>query len=111
MTDKEAVLDLTDELVDAILDTEEYKHYKDTLREVKQWPELKDKIDEFRAENFMIQSDMDERYLVDAVEAFEAKFEGFRADSKVQNFLVAELAFNRLMQDVYDEIMNGIDYE
>lgn len=111
MSDKETVLDLVDDLIEAITDTEEYINYRKTLNSLKQWPELKEKIDEFRAENFILQTDMDERHLPDAVEDFERRYEGFRADSRVNDFLVSELAFNRLMQDVYNEIMSGIEYE
>lgn len=103
--------ELTDELIDAIRDSIEYKKYKETLRVVKQWPELKEKIDDFRAENFLIQTAVEDRRMVEEIEAFERRYEGFRSDDRVNDFLKAELAFNRLMQTVYDQIMTGIEYE
>ena len=111
MTDIRHIYDVTDDLIDVIKDTEEYKRYKETLREVKMWPELKEKIDDFRAENFIIQTVVEDNHLVEAVENFEKKYEGFRSDKRVNDFLKSELAFNRLMQEIYDQIMDGIEYE
>lgn len=100
-----------EELVDAITESEAYKKYKKTLREVKIWPELMERINEFRYENFRIQIFAEDNRLIDEIEAFDEKFKGFRSDDRVNDFLRSELAFNRLMQDVYAQIMEGIEYE
>ena len=100
-----------DELVDAITESDRYKKYKTSLKQVKIWPELMDRINEFRNENFEIQTLVDDAHLIDRVEDFERKYEGFRSDDRVNDFLAAELAFNRLMQEVYNRIIDGIEYE
>jgi len=105
------VEEATEELIDAILESEEYFAYEKALNEVNRWPELKERIDEFREENFNIQMLAEERQIVEAVENFEKKYEGFRADDRVNDFLRSELAFNRMMQDIYNRMMDGINYE
>lgn len=103
--------DALDNLIDVIVETEEYKRYKSCLKELKKWPELLDRTNEFRMENFKVQCMTDDRHLIDAVENFEERYEGFRSDERVNNFLRSELAFNRLMQEVYARMIEGIEYE
>lgn len=111
MRSDERVDEALDELIDAITETEEYKKYKKTLKELKIWPELMDKVNEFRSENFRIQTLADDNRIIDEIDAFDERFKGFRSDDRVNDFLRSELAFNRLMQNVYTQIMEGIEYE
>ena len=49
--------------------------------------------------------------MLDRMEAFEREYEKFREDPLVDDFLRAELAFCRMMQEVYALLADDIDFE
>lgn len=95
--------------IDMILETEEYQEYVIQKNKVKQYPELKAQIDEFRARNFEMQRDKD--LVFERIEAFEKEYEDFRENPLVADFLDAELAFCRMMQKNNGKIMDAIDFD
>ena len=76
---------------------------------VKQYPDLKKQIDEFRRRNFEMQNSED--LVFEKIEFFEKEYEDFRDNPLVADFLEAELAFCRMMQRHYGEVMRAIDFE
>lgn len=100
------------DLIDAIQETEEYKQYQKMKKEVARDPALRDEIDDFRLKNYALQaSEMSSGALMEATDEFERKYEDFRSNPLVNDFLSSELAFIRMMQYVYDEIIDAIDFE
>ncbi|MBD5540450.1 MAG: YlbF family regulator [Lachnospiraceae bacterium] len=79
----------------------EYFRQKESI---KQYPELKRQIDDFRQRNFQLQNDTDSNILFDEVDRFEREYEEFRRNPIVDEFLAAELAFCRLYQQISDKI-------
>lgn len=71
---------------------------------IKQYPELKIQIDDFRQRNFQLQNETDSNILFDEMDRFEREYEEFRKDPVVNDFLAAELAFCRLYQQISDKI-------
>lgn len=99
-------------LVDVICETKQFEDYQRVKAKLSGQPELRDSIQEFQKRNFELQmSDMDNLKLMEETDRLEREYEAFRANPLVNEFLACELAFNRLMQRVYDEIMEGIDYD
>lgn len=92
-----------------ILESEEYKEYAMQKERVKQYPELKAQIDEFRARNFEMQTSKD--MVFEMIEAFEREYRDFRENPLVNDFLAAELAFCRMLQRNSARIMDAIDFE
>lgn len=99
-----------EQLVAEILNTDEYLAYDEQRNKVKQFPELKAKIDEFRERNYLIQISEDENRL-EKLEAFEREYADFRENPLVSDFLAAELAFCRMMQDVNLQITEAVHFE
>lgn len=93
----------------AIKDTDEYKEYVIQKEKVKQYPELKAQIDEFRSRNYELQ--MSEEPAFDTLEQFEKEYEDFRENILVSDFLAAELAFCRMMQDMNNCITEAVQFE
>ncbi len=95
----------------AIKNTETYRKYRYQLEKIKENPELYEKVNEYRRRNYEIQntSQMDE--LFQRLEVFEREYEKFREDPMVDDFLRAELAFCRLMQEVNTSIAYELDFE
>lgn len=99
----------TDALIAAVLATDEYKTYQAELARVKEVPELKVQIDDFRKRNFEWQSTADNDF--NKLEEFEKAYATFRENMLVQDFLAAELDLCRMMQDLYSRITAELNFE
>lgn len=106
-----AVWDNVDTLVSAIKNTEEYQEYEFQKEKVKRIPELKERIDDFRMKNYELQNSPQSDNLMAEVARFQKEYESFMENPLVADFLQAELAFCRLMQDVNIHITAAIDFE
>ena len=95
--------------IQEILNSPEYKGYAEIRDKVKLYPDLKAQIDEFRTRNFEIQRSNDAAF--EKLEAFEREYGEFRDIPMVSEFLEAELAFCRMMQQNNNVIMNAIRFE
>ncbi|MCM1567876.1 MAG: YlbF family regulator [Roseburia sp.] len=96
-------------LIEAVMETDIYKEYCRQLERVKQEPGLKEQIDEFRSRNYILQTRQE--YDLNRIEAFEREYEDFRENPLVSDFLAAELAFCRMMQEMYLRITEEIHFE
>lgn len=96
-------------LIGQILQSDTYLEYCKALKKVKQEPGLKEQIDEFRARNYEIQngsiSDLCK------VDQLEREYEEFRENALVEEFLSAELAFCRMMQEINLHITEALHFE
>lgn len=99
----------TENYIAAILDSEVYRTYRAELEKVKQYPELKEQIDIFRARNFEFQSSPDSDF--DKLDRFEKEYETFRENPLVADFLAAELDFCRMMQRLNTHITDELHFE
>ena len=107
----DGVRSVTEQLIREIKDTEEYFKYQKKKEKIKEWPELKVQLDEYRLRNFELQNRVDPANLFEEIDHFHKEYEGFREDARVASFLDAELAFCRMIQGIYDNIMENIDFE
>lgn len=95
--------------IQEILDSREYREYAESRDKVKQYPELKKQIDEFRTKNYEIQRSRDAAF--EKLEEFEREYKDFMDLPMVSEFLEAELAFCRMMQQNNSIIMDAIQFE
>jgi len=98
-----------EQIIDAILSSEEYRQYDLKRNQVKQYPELKAQIDEFRKRNYELQNSED--YAFDKIDAFEREYADFRENPLVSDFLAAELALCRMMQNINLRITEAMHFE
>ena len=98
-----------EQIIAAILDSPEYQRYDEQRNLVKQYPGLKEKIDEFRFRNYMLQTGEEAGF--DKIEEFEEEYSEFRQDERVSEFLAAELAFCRMMQDINMRMTEAVHFE
>lgn len=98
-----------DTLITAILGCEEYLAYRAELDRVLQIPNLKDQIDEYRRRNYELQHRTDIDF--DKLDRFEKEYENFRSDPAVSDFLAAELAFCKRMQEIETRVTAEIDFQ
>lgn len=103
--------DALNNFVNAIKDTEVFKRYYYQLGKIKKNPELFQKVNEYRQKNFEIQNTCQENELFEKMDAFEREYEKFRDNPIVDDFLRAELALCRMIQEINVFITNEIDFE
>lgn len=99
----------TENFIDAVLSSETYHRYRMELEKVKQDPELKRQIDDFRRQNYEFQNSQDVDFA--KLDRFEKEYENFRENPLVSDFLAAELDFCRLMQRLETHITAALDFE
>lgn len=97
--------------IKAVKDTETYKKYYCQLEKIKKNPELYEQVNEFRQRNYEIQNTTQVDELFDKMDAFEKEYERFRENPIVDDFLRAELAFCRMMQESTIYITEELDFE
>ncbi|MGN0376799.1 MAG: YlbF family regulator [Suilimivivens sp.] len=97
--------------VKAIKETKVYRKYCEQLERLKEYPEQYKKVNEFRKKNYEIQNTTQKDELFDKMDAFEQEYEKFREDPVVDDFLRAELAFCRMMQEINLMITEAVDFE
>ena len=93
----------------AIKSTETYQNYVRERDRVRQHPELKAQIDDFRKRNYELQSSADTDF--QKIDRFERDYEDFRENPLVDDFLAAELAFCRMMQKANMQVTEAIEFE
>ncbi len=89
----------------------EYLEYEQQLGKIKQQEELYAKVNEFRKRNYELQSSESSENLMDRVEELEREYAELREIPLVEDFLSAELAFCRMMQDADVLISRELDFQ
>lgn len=97
--------------VKTIKETDVYKKYHFQLEKLKKHPDYYEKVNEFRQRNYEIQNASKVDDMFDKLDAFEKEYEKFREDPLVDDFLRAELAFCRMMQEINTFITQKLDFE
>ena len=99
------------ELISAIIDSPEYREFDHQLDIMRENPDLKHQIDEFRHENFVLQRSSKSDELFDKLDEFSKRYEDFRENPLVDSFLDAEVEFCRLIQEINQEIVEAVNFE
>ena len=100
-----------EQLAQAIKDSDIYREYRRQSEKVDNTVDMREKIDEYRVRNFELQNSVQTEDLLDKLDAFEREYEKFREDPLVEEFLDAELAFCRMMQEIDVKLAEAMDFE
>lgn len=93
-------------------DTPEYKNFCMQRDKIKAQPQLKAQIDEYRKRNFELQnSDERKEDLFERMEQLEKDYARLCENPLVRDFLEAELALCRMVQEINLEIANALDFD
>ncbi len=98
-----------EQMISAITSSEEYRTYAQLLGKVKEQPLLKQQLDDYRARCFTLQGSDD--YDLEKIETFEKEFGDFCAEPLVAEFLEAEVAFCRMMQEIDKKVTEALNFE
>lgn len=100
-----------DQLVEAIKESDIYKEYRRQSERVDRISGMREKINEYRARTYELQNNTRAEELLDRMEAFEVEYEAFREEPVVEEYLSAEVAFCRLMQETEVKLAEAVDFE
>ncbi len=90
--------------VDAVKSSDVYLNYYKQKEILSANPLLLSQVNDFRAQNFALQTTKNADNLYDEIDCFEMQYAEFRRNPEVNAFLEAELAYCRLMQDIDDAL-------
>ncbi len=100
---------LTEQLLQAILESDIYKDYVEQEERLEHIPGLKDRVNRFRADNFLMQQENpSDLYAVS--EIMEQRSAELRKVPEANAYLEAELAVNKMMQKICGTLFAGIRY-
>jgi cell fate (sporulation/competence/biofilm development) regulator YlbF (YheA/YmcA/DUF963 family) len=98
-------------LVVAVKRSETYKEYDRWRNILKTNPELFERVNEYRTENYKLQTSEDDGTLEERIEKFAAENEELSEEPRVRAFLDAEVALCRMLQEITNRVVKGIDFE
>lgn len=107
----QVVLEATGKFVEEIKKSNTFMEYNLQKEKLKRHPDLFARVKEYRQLNFALQSGTQADELLDKLDAFEKEYEKFREDPLVDDFLRAELAFCRMIQEINGQLMTELDFE
>ena len=105
------VQEALEQLAQAVKESEVYREYRRQSERVDNSGDMREKIDEYRVRNFELQNSVQTEGLLDKLDDFEREYEKFREDPLVEEFLDAELAFCRMMQEIDVKLAEAMDFE
>ncbi len=99
-----------DELIGYLKGTPEYREYIHASKVLDESPDVKEKVYEFRKENYFLQHAPAGEDIYEKVERLREKNADILYRPEVSDFLMTEWAFFGIMQGVFDRIMENMDF-
>ncbi len=103
--------DITNELKNAIHESDEYKEFRELSNIIERYPDIKRAVDDYRRENFFFQYSDDAGDVVAATEDLARRYEDVKKQPYVERYLRAEMCMCRLMQEICMELMNSVEFD
>jgi cell fate (sporulation/competence/biofilm development) regulator YlbF (YheA/YmcA/DUF963 family) len=104
----EKLMDALDALIGQLKETEEFIKYKDTFSKVVNDEHAMECIASIRELSMRVQDMSEDEYDRES-ENISARMEDLCADSRVSDFITAEVEFSRLYQYITDSIVSALD--
>lgn len=98
-----------EELLLSIKNSSVYQEYKKCEAVLDELPELRKRVDAFRANNFRLQSEVEHSHLFHTSEQLNKESVELRRIPEANAYLKAELALCSLMQQICRKLTDGIE--
>ncbi len=103
------VQEVTKELITAIEESPEYIRYQKAKAEINKYPILKAKADEFRKCNYELQNS--HKDIFEEADKLQQEYAEVIDNSFVREYLTAEHAFCRVLQQINWQMIETLDFE
>lgn len=100
-----------DKLLEAIKKSGEYRRYQVIQEQVNEYPELGREINGFRQKNYLLQNSNGTVDLYEETDRMEKEYREFRKNPLVSEYLAAECALCRMIQQVNWRMIEGLDFD
>ena len=101
---------LAENVLSVIRETPEYRDYARLLKELQKDPALYARVNEMREKNFLAHQSENED-LMDFVDALTNEYDDVIAMPVVTDFIEAEAAFCKMMQEFNDTLTYGLEFD
>ena len=105
------MFDKLDDLIVSLENCEDFKRYKAACTQVRMHPEKEQRLQEFRKKNYLLQNSRESVDLFAETDRLEKEYADVYRDPMLQEFLSAEVAVCRIVQQVNREMINCLDFE
>ncbi|MCR4907852.1 MAG: YlbF family regulator [Lachnospiraceae bacterium] len=102
--------DSREQIINFIMGTPEYLDYQRHRENLRRYPELHDKANRIRLENFRILENVSREDLLDEYDRFMEQYEEDYSITAIHDYLESEAAFCMLMQSIMDDVMEDINF-
>ena len=99
------------ELSKAVLESDEYRKYRECLEEIRKDSGLYDKVNHLRRSNFEMQNGEGGRLSYEEYSALAEESITLRQSTVVSEFLDAEVGLGRLVQEIVNIVVGNIDFD
>ncbi|MCR5119811.1 MAG: YlbF family regulator [Lachnospiraceae bacterium] len=99
------------QLIEAVKHSKTYINYDRARVTLKSDPELMERVNKYREENFKLQNSVDDGTLHDRIDKFYNDNMELSEEPRVRAFLNAELALCRMLQAISEGVVEGINFE
>lgn len=103
------VQEVTKTLITAIEESEEYIRYQKAKEEILKYPLLKAKVDEFRKRNYEMQNTRVD--IFEEADKLQQQYAQVIENPIVREYLTAENAFCRIIQQINWQLIEALDFE
>lgn len=99
------------ELADLIRNSQEYKNYLLCREVLKEDPQLYQRVNDFRRDNFLLQVEGEADKLYDEMGRLQSEFAPVRRDVRVSGFLQYEHFLCRTLQQIEEILLEDLDFD
>ncbi len=101
----------TEDLIQCIIESDEYRQFCALRDRVREEPELRQQINDFRLHVFETQNSQEPLDMYGEQERLCRDYEEFRKNPLVNGFLLAELRVCRMVQKITSAIVGSVDID
>lgn len=98
-------------LIRVIQESEEYQAFERIKKKLADKPEVKQQINTYRKEAYILQNYGDVSTLYERTEQFQQKYKSFKEDPLAEEYLRCELAMCRMLRGIATQITDCVDLE
>lgn len=106
----EALEAALDSLIEQLRQTEEFRNYRDRFENIKNDTSAMESVMHIRELNMQVQQMTEEEYERES-ENIASRMEELSSDSRVGDFILAEVDFSRLFQYITERLVGTLDEE
>lgn len=98
-------------LVHALEDCDEFRRYRRIRRQMHDYPEKEKRLNEFRMKNYQLQNAAEQIDLFSESDRLMQDYGDLYGDPVTREFLAAEVAVCRIVQNVNRELIESLEFE